>query len=66
MNKYRLKKGVVPHMVFEKCIMKFDFDLEPFYNKGTREITIDDKNYYDVVKIFIEFLLPLELVEENE
>ena len=65
---YRLKENVNFKLVNKKSIMKFDFDLEPYYDKETREIKTPDR-YIDfscMGQVFVEFLIPLDLVEKIE
>lgn len=63
---YRLKDNVDFRFVNKKSIMNFDFDLEPYYNKETREIKTPESyiEFSCMGQVFIDFLLPLDLVEE--
>lgn len=63
---YRLKDNVNFKLVNKKSIMNFDFDLEPYYNKETREIKTPESyiEFSCMGQVFIDFLIPLDLVEE--
>jgi hypothetical protein len=63
---YKLVDEAVPHRIFMKCKMKFGFDLEPFYDKETRTITIDNENTNKIIQCLTEFLLPLGLAKESK
>ena len=68
MNKYRLKDEVNFKMVNKKSKLRFDFDLEDYYDKETRIFEFP-KGYVAfslMSDVFINFLIPLELVEEIE
>lgn len=68
MTKYRLKDEVNFKMVNKKSKMQFDFDLEDYYDKETRLFEFP-KGYVAfslMGDVFINFLIPLELVEEIE
>ena len=65
---YKLKKGVNFKRVNEKSIMKFDFDLSPYYDEKTRQIKTPER-YIDfscMGQVFVDFLIPLNLVEKVE
>lgn len=65
--KYRLKDGVNFKLVNEKSIMKYDFDLSDYYTKDTRifEFPKGYVAYHLMGQVFVEFLIPLNLVEET-
>lgn len=50
-------------LINEKCKMKYDFDIEPFINKETKELKINDDNFYKIAGIIADFLAPLGLIE---
>ena len=66
--KYRLKDDVNFKLVNEKSIMKFDFDLTNYYNAETRlfEVPKDYVAFSIMCDVFVNFLIPLNLVEEIE
>lgn len=66
--KYRLKDNVNFKLVNNKSVMKYDFDLSNYYDKDTRifEIPKDYVAFSLMVQVFIEFLIPLDLLEEVE
>lgn len=62
--KYKLIEDCNLKLIFKKCEMTFDFNLEPYVNKNTRELIINDDNYYKILEIIQDFLAPLNLIEE--
>ena len=66
--KYKLKENVNFKLVNNKSIMKYDFDLSNYYDKDTRifEIPKDYVAFSLMGQVFIEFLIPLDLLEEVE
>ena len=66
--KYKLKENVNFKLVNNKSIMKYDFDLSNYYDKDTRifEIPKDYVAFSVMGQVFIEFLIPLHLLEEVE
>lgn len=64
--KYRLKDNVNFKLVNDKSIMQYDFDLSAYYHKDTRVFDCpEDYIAFSLMgQVFIEFLIPLELVEE--
>lgn len=66
--KYRLKENVNFKLVNDKSVMKYNFDLSDYYDKETRLFEIP-KGYVAfslMGQVFVEFLIPLDLVEEIE
>lgn len=65
---YRLKDNVNFKLVNEKANMKFEFNLEDYYNKETRIFTFPQGYvaWHLMAEVFKEFLIPLNLVEEIE
>ena len=64
--KYRLKDGVNFKFVNDKSVMKYDFDLSNYYDKDTRIFDVP-KGYVAfslMGQVFVEFLIPLDLVEK--
>lgn len=63
---YRLKDNVNFKLVNEKANMKFEFNLEDYYNKETRIFTFPQGYvaWHLMAEVFKEFLIPLDLVEE--
>ena len=64
--KYRLKDCVYFKFVNDKSVMKYDFDLSNYYDKDTRIFNVP-KNYVAfslMGQVFVEFLIPLDLVEK--
>ncbi len=55
----KIKDGVSEKMVFIKSKMKYNIDLEKYYNKDTREL---DENEDTIIPI-LDFLQPLNFVE---
>ena len=66
--KYKLKDGVLFHMVNKKSKMSFDFDLSEYYDKETRIFTFPQGYvaWHLMAEVFREFLIPLNLVEKLE
>lgn len=66
--KYKLKDGVDFNLVNEKSIKKFGFDLSYYYDDKTRLFKVPESYvaYHLMGQVFIDYLLPLELVEEVE
>ena len=64
--KYRLKDGVNFKLVNDKSVMKYDFDLSNYYDKETRifEVPNDYVAFSLMGQVFVEFLIPLDLIEE--
>lgn len=64
----KLKDEVNFKLINDKSIMKYDFDLEPYYNKETRMFAFP-KMYIEfqlMAQVMVEFLIPLGLVEKVE
>ena len=63
---YRLKDNVNFKLVNEKANMKFEFNLEDYYNKESRIFTFPQGYvaWHLMAEVFKEFLIPLDLVEE--
>lgn len=62
---YRLKDNVNFKLVNDKSKMKYDFDLADYYDEETRLFEFP-KGYVAfqlMGQVFMEFLIPLELVE---
>ena len=62
----KLKDNVNFELINKKSLIKFNFDLTPYYNQETRIIETP-KSYVEfscMGEIFIDFLIPLNLVEE--
>lgn len=66
--RYRLKDGVNFKFVNDKSVMKYDFDLENYYNNETRLFdTPKDYVAFSLMgQVFVDFLIPLDLVEKVE
>lgn len=66
--KYKLKENVNFKLVNDKSVMKYDFDLSNYYDKDTRifETPKDYVAFSLIGRVFVEFLIPLDLVEEVE
>ena len=65
---YKLKENVNFELINKKSLNKFNFDLAPYYNRETRIIETP-KSYIEFSRmgeIFIDFLIPLNLVEKVE
>ena len=68
MATYKLKAGVDFKSVNKKSINQFDFDLSDYYNEKTRIFKFP-KGYlafHWMGEVFINYLLPLDLVEDIE
>lgn len=63
---YKLKDGVDFKLVNKKSKMKYDFDLSYYYDKETKmfEFPEDYVTWHLMVQVFVEFLIPLDLVEK--
>jgi len=66
--KYKLKDGVLFHMVNKKSKMSFDFNLSDYYDKETRTFIFPQGYvaWHLMAEVFREFLIPLDLVEKIE
>lgn len=66
--RYKLKDDVLFHIVNKKSKMSFDFDLLDYYDKETRIFTFPQGYvaWHLMATVFIEFLIPLNLVEKLE
>ena len=63
---YRLKDDVNFKFVNKKSIMQYDFDLSNYYDEKTRLFKTPESYipFSIMGEIFIDFLIPLNLVEE--
>ena len=66
--KYKLKDGVLFHMVNKKSKMRFNFNLSDYYDGKTRIFTFPQGYvaWHLMAEVFGEFLIPLDLVEKIE
>lgn len=63
-QQYKFKEGLNMYAIYQKCIMKFDFDIEPHIDKKTMTTKINDNNYCQMHRVLDGFLVLLGLVEE--
>ena len=66
--KYKLKDGVNFKLVNDKSIIKYNFSLKDYFNEETRLFEVP-KGYVAfklMLQVFVEFLIPLDLIEEIE
>lgn len=68
MMKYKLKENINFDLVNNRTIDKYNFSLEDYFNKETRMFDFP-KGYVEfhlMGEVFVDYLLPLNLVEEIE
>lgn len=65
---YRLKDDVKFNAVNRISIKEFEFDLKPYYNEKTRIIETPERyiEFSCMGQVFVDFLIPADLVERIE